>query len=116
MKKRFLPLLLVLSMLMPMLLSVQVFADNTNNPYGEYKEDGKYHITTAEQLINISANSKGDNPTVLGYEFVLDNDIDVSGYDAKINIGNIPLTGTSHPFYGTFDGNGHTINGLTFTD
>ncbi len=116
MKKRFLPILLVLSMLMPMLLSVQVFADGTGTDYGTYYSDtDTYHITTAQQLINISNNSKGDNPTVLGYNFVLDNDINVSGYDAQINIGSIPLTGDKYPFYGTFDGNGHTIRGLTFT-
>lgn len=116
MKKRFLPLLLVLSMLMPMLLSVQVFAEESNTEYGTYNSDtDTYHITTAQQLINISNNSKGDNPTVLGYNFVLDNDINVSGYDAQINIGSIPLTGDKYPFYGTFDGNGHTISGLTFT-
>lgn len=116
MKKRFLPILLVLSMLMPMLLSVQVFADGTDTDYGTYYSDtDTYHITTAQQLINISTNSKGDNPTVLGYNFVLDNDIDVSEYDAQINIGNTSLTGDSYAFYGTFDGNGHTIRGLKFT-
>lgn len=116
MKKRFLPILLVLSMLIPMLLSVQVFADGTDDEYGTFDSNtSTYHITTAQQLINISNNSKGDNPTVLGYNFVLDNDIDVSEYDAQINIGSIPLTGDSHPFFGTFDGNGHTISGLTFT-
>lgn len=116
MKKRFLPILLVLSMLMPMLLSVQVFADGTDDKYGTFDSNtNTYHITTAQQLINISNNSKGDNPTVLGYNFVLDKDIDVSEYDAQINIGSIPLTGDSHPFFGTFDGNGHTISGLKFT-
>ena len=74
------------------------------------------HITTAQQLINISQASKGDFTAVLGYDFILDNDIDLSQYNAQINIGSLPLTGESHPFYGTFDGNGHTISGLTFTD
>lgn len=116
MKKRFLPILLVLSMLMPMLLSVQVFADGTGTDYGTYYSDtDTYHITTAQQLINISNASKGSYTSVLGSNFVLDKDIDVSGYDAQINIGSIPLTGNKYPFYGTFDGNGHTISGLTFT-
>ena len=116
MKKRFLPILLVLSMLMPMLLSVQVFAEESNTEYGTYNSDtDTYHIATAQQLINISNASKGTYTSVLGSNFVLDNDIDVSGYDAQINIGSIPLTGDSYAFYGTFDGNGHTISGLTFT-
>lgn len=116
MKKRFLPILLVLSMLMPMLLSVQVFADGTDGKYGTFDSNtNTYHITTVQQLINISNASKGSDVTVLGYDFVLDNDINVSGYDAQINIGSIPLTGNKYPFYGTFDGNGHTISGLTFT-
>lgn len=114
MKKRFLPILLVLSMLMPMLLSVQVSADE-GTEYGTY-DGSAYHITTAQQLVNISQASKGSFPSVLGYDFVLDNDIDVSGYDAQINIGDIPLTGESRPFYGTFNGNGHTISGLKFTN
>ena len=116
MKKRFLPILLVLSMLMPMLISVQVSADEgTKTDYGTY-DGNNYHITTAQQLVNISEASKGSFPSVLGYDFVLDNDIDVSGYDAQINIGNLPLTGESTPFYGTFDGHGHTISGLEFTN
>ena len=43
MKKRFLPILLVLSMLMPMLLSVQVFADGTGTDYGYLS----YHHSTS---------------------------------------------------------------------
>lgn len=86
MKKRFLPILLVLSMLMPMLISVQVSADEgTKTDYGTY-DGNNYHITTAQQLVNISEASKGSFPSVLGYDFVLDNDIDVSGYDAQIGI------------------------------
>lgn len=48
MKKRFLPLLLVLSMLMPMLLSIQVYAADENTDYGQYDDNTHtYHNCTA---------------------------------------------------------------------
>ena len=57
-------------------------------------------ITTALQLHNIRFN--------LGGDYVLSNDIDLSGYPNWDPIGTL-----ANPFTGTFDGNGHTISNLT---
>ncbi len=57
-------------------------------------------ITTALQLHNIRFN--------LGGDYVLSNDIDLSGYPNWEPIGTL-----ANPFTGTFNGNGHTISNLT---
>lgn len=77
--------------------------------YGEYK-DGWYHISNAEQLVALSEESQNTGSPVLTANFVLDNDITLSAsYDNKINI----APHGDSPFKGVFDGNGHTITGLT---
>lgn len=77
--------------------------------YGEYK-DGWYHISNAEQLVALSEESEKTGNPVLTANFVLDNDITLSAsYDNQINI----APNEDSPFKGVFDGNGHTITGLT---
>ena len=44
------------------------------------------------------------------YGFELKNNIDLSGVDFS------PLGSAANPFGGTFDGNGHTISGLTIAE
>lgn len=79
--------------------------------YGEYI-DGWYHISTAEQLKALADASKAEGSPVLTAKFVLDNDIVLSAsYDKSIWIS----SSSSVPFKGTFDGNGHTIRGLSYS-
>ena len=94
--------------------TVTVSAEGTNvlsksTAYGDYK-DGWYHISNAEQLVALSEESQNTGSPVLTANFVLDNDITLSAsYDNQINIS----PKGSSPFKGVFDGNGHTITGLT---
>lgn len=80
-------------------------------PWGEYNsEDGMYHISTAQQLAELSEATKQTGHPALGGKFVLDNDITIPAtYDNQINI----ASDSKNPFFGTFDGNGHTITGLS---
>ena len=74
--------------------------------FGDYREDGYYHISNADHLVALSEATKtADHPT-LTYKYMLDNDIIIPAtYKNKINI----ASDSNHPFAGTFDGNGHTI-------
>lgn len=78
---------------------------------GEYNaEDGCVYISNAQQLVKLSqiSNTTTTHPA-LGAHFVLANDITIPAiYDNQINI----ASDSSNPFYGVFDGNGHTITGL----
>lgn len=62
-----------------------------------------YQITTAEQMNNV----RND----MSAHYVLTNDIDLSGYNNWAPIGT-----SSNPFTGTFDGNNHSIIGMTITN
>lgn len=62
-----------------------------------------YQITTAEQMNNV----RND----MSAHYVLTNDIDLSGYNNWVPIGT-----SSNPFTGTFDGNNHSIIGMTITN
>lgn len=76
---------------------------------GEYNaEDGCVYISNAQQLVTLSQISNTTHPA-LGAHFVLANDITIPAiYDNQINI----ASDSSNPFYGVFDGNGHTITGF----
>ena len=65
-------------------------------------EEGPRKIRTAQDLINIEQN--------VGADYVLANDIDLSGMEWS------PIGGTTKVFAGTLDGNGHTISGLRITN
>jgi len=69
--------------------------------------DGYTGMYTATDLYNIRNN--------LATNYILMNDIDISSYSNWVSPGEIiDEYGTSYtPFSGIFDGNGHTINGLT---
>lgn len=90
-------------------LTVTASAAETRSAYGDYK-DGWYHISNAEQLVALSEASENTGSPVLTSKFVLDNDIVLSPtYDNEINI----APDSDSPFAGVFDGNGHTISGLS---
>lgn len=77
---------------------------------GDYNaEDGCVYISNAQQLVTLSEVTKTTGHPALGAHFVLANDITIPAiYDNQINI----ASDSSNPFYGVFDGNGHTITGL----
>jgi len=66
---------------------------------------GPIVINTVQELQNIQNNLSGD--------YILGSNIDASGF-AFAPIGSNPFQGGT-AFTGTFNGNGHTINGLTIT-
>lgn len=76
-----------------------------------------YHIKTAADLAGLSRcfstgyyiHGKFEGKTV-----ILDNDIDLAGYEWT-PIGIIDASNTSFEFAGTFDGNNHTIKGMSIT-
>lgn len=78
--------------------------------WGDYdSEDGLFHISTAQQLVELSEITKTTGHPALTSKFVLDNDITIpASLDNQINI----ASDSDNPFAGTFDGNGHTISGL----
>ena len=62
--------------------------------------DINYAITTPADLMAVKYNMSGD--------FTLENDIDMTNYRFE------PIGADwAHQFAGTFDGNGHTLTGLT---
>ena len=74
--------------------------------FGDYREDGYYHISNADQLVALSEATKTAGHPTLTYKYMLDNDIIIPAtYKSQINI----ASNSDHPFAGTFDGNGHTI-------
>jgi len=69
--------------------------------------DDAYLITTPEQM-----NAIGADPNDWDKHFKLTADIDLSAYTGtEFNI----IGRDSEPFRGTFDGDGHTISGFTYT-
>lgn len=95
----------------------------TNNGY-VYRRDGKpdtdtttyvYEITTAKELASFRDKVNGGQ-TFAGLKVALKADVDISGkvwvpiaYDSRDNYG----TGGYLYFAGTFDGENHTVNGLS---
>ena len=86
---------------------------------GEGTEANPYKLKTLDDLILLADKVNAEEPTIvygksvyarpfLGKYFRMENDIDMSGYRFE------PIGADwSHQFAGTFDGNGHTIKGLT---
>ena len=85
---------------------------------GEGTETNPYKIKSLDELVLLSDKVNSEEPTYgdntkyarpyLGRYFRLENDIDMSGYRFE------PIGADwTHQFAGTFDGNGHTITGLT---
>ena len=114
MKKRFLiPLTLCFGLGLCSLAMAQ------ENPYagGAGTEEDPYQITTAEQLTALSeAVNNGSAQGYPGQYFVLTDDIDLSDTDWQ-SIGHMDLEDMSNMscmFFGTFDGQGHTISNISF--
>ncbi|MBE5933393.1 MAG: hypothetical protein E7263_08245 [Lachnospiraceae bacterium] len=84
---------------------------------GDDETEEYIEISTAEQLNDIRNNMSG--------KYILTADIDLSEETAEGGVYNVggygwqpigaPLEGLVEPFKGVFDGNGHTISGLTMT-
>lgn len=70
---------------------------------GSGTAEDPFQIATAEQINNV----RND----MSAHYVLTNDIDLSGYNNWEPIGT-----SSNPFTGTFDGNNHSIIGMTITN
>ena len=76
--------------------------------------DTTVHISTASELVN--ALSGQIVPENLSKTFVLDADITLEGEWSPIGVAANPDEGiTAIPFTGTFDGQGHTISGISIT-
>ena len=71
--------------------------------------DGTYKISTAAELAQLATMTNAGLISA-GDEFVLANDIDLSGYSNWTPIGN-----STNNFTGNFDGNGFVLSGLTTT-
>lgn len=111
MLKRIISILTCVGMLTPCTAGISAYAAEpySTTSWGEYI-DGWYHISTAEQLYQLSEATKNTNHPALSAKIMLDNDIILSGtYDNQINI----ASSSEAPFRGIFDGNGHTISGLS---
>ncbi|SMB87821.1 Ig-like domain (group 3) [Desulfonispora thiosulfatigenes DSM 11270] len=70
---------------------------------GDGAPGNPYQIETAEQLNNVRNH--------LDKYYILTDDIDLLSYASWVPIGNVYAS----PFYGSFDGNGHTISNLKIT-
>lgn len=68
-----------------------------------------FHVSTPQQLASVVYYVNGVNPTYKTISVILDNDIDITGYDWKPMGWN---TSSNHCFCGTIDGKGHTIKGM----
>lgn len=85
---------------------------------GSGTENDPYQIATAEQLLALS--TKVNDGSAQGYPgqfFALTADIDLAGF-AWQPIGHMDLENMSNyscMFFGTFDGQGHTISNVTFS-
>ena len=84
---------------------------------GAGTEDDPFEIATAEQLLALSATvNDGSAQGYPGQYFVLTADIDLAGVEWQ-PIGHMDLedmSNTSCMFFGTFDGQGHTVSNVTF--
>lgn len=81
-------------------------------------KESKVKISTAEQLIQFATDVNSGN-NFEGMEIFLSADIDLKDVANWAPIGNASFTGTEMTgasFSGTFDGQGHTIDGLRISD
>ena len=85
---------------------------------GAGTEDDPWQIATAEQLMALSATvNDGSAQGYPGQYFALTEDIDLKGVEWQ-PIGHMDLEDMSNyncMFFGTFDGQGHTISNVTFS-
>ena len=106
-----LALCLMLAMCAVATAEASIFAGGTGT------EDDPWQIATAEQLMVLSATvNDGSTQGYPGQYFALTEDIDLAGVDWQ-PIGHMDLedmSNTSCMFFGTFDGQGHTISNVTF--
>ena len=109
MKKRFISLTLVLSMIMSLFV---VMPHTAGAADGDVLSDmtAPIEIGTAEQLLDFVNNTK-ENDSYLSRDVLLTNNIDVHDYNAQIRIGDYEK---QKAYTGTFDGNGYAITGLTY--
>ena len=70
-----------------------------------------YLVETASNLVEISS-AVLSGETMTGLYFQMVNDIDMSGITVWNPIGLYVEAGTSHPFYGNFDGDGYVVTNL----
>ncbi len=89
-----------------MVLNVAVFAQTAVQPNGSGTVEDPYLIATLENLNWISQNRASWIK-----HFVQTADIDASGSNDGAN-GFLPIGDDNFPFYGTYKGQGHTINAL----
>jgi hypothetical protein len=84
---------------------------------GEGTQNDPYLISTSEDLKKladkVNAQTFGADTVFVGKYFALTNDIDISNYENWIPIGFENEFGYQAKFYGIFDGQGHTISGLS---
>ena len=69
-----------------------------------------FHVSTPQQLASVVYYVNGVNPTYKTISVILDNDIDITGYDWKPMGWN---TSSNHCFCGTVNGCGHVIKGMS---
>ena len=114
--KKLLSILLVLCLMLAMCAvataEAPIFAG------GAGTEDDPWQIATAEQLMALSATvNDGSAQGYPGQYFALTEDIDLKGVEWQ-PIGHMDLEDMSNyscMFFGTFDGQGHTISNVTFS-
>ena len=84
---------------------LEAHGQTTSQPLGrtEAVPEGYIPIYTAQDLDNVRKNLKGN--------YILMNDIDLSGWDNWVPIGD-----NAKAFEGTFDGNGHVIKNMTIRE
>lgn len=70
--------------------------------------DGVYHIGSASELTTFA---KWVNDGLSDVSAVLDNDIDMTGFDNRFT----PIGSSLHPFIGHFNGKCHTVRGLALS-
>ena len=80
--------------------------DKNNEEITIYPAETK-HISNVEDLVNVK-NYLGES--YKNFTFVLDNDIDLGAIEAWTPIGET----INEAFYGTFDGNGKSVNNMKF--
>lgn len=93
---------------------------------GDGTESNPYQIATAEQLALLAHSVNDEHINYAGQYFVLTADIDLFGVQDQDTLQWVPIgirgsasgdqDDSHHPFFGTFDGNNHTIYNLYFND
>lgn len=114
--KKLLSILLALCMMAA--IGFAAYAEAPAFAGGSGSEEDPYQIATAEQLLTLSATvNDGSAQGYPGQYFVLTEDIDLADVEWQ-PIGHMDLENMSNyscMFFGTFDGQGHTISNVTFS-